>query len=117
MTAVVRAGQVIVAAQRLARLAKQILADFVAVANIAVIAVGIAGAALVDHQFEVEGEGFEAEEPPEEEGDVAAVEAAAVEMEVTVETVTAFEPEPEPEPGADMADEAAGETEEQPEQG
>ena len=68
-------------------------------------------------EFEVAGEGFEAEEPPEEEGDVAAVEAAAVEMEVTVETVTAFEPEPEPEPGADMADEAAGETEEQPEQG
>jgi len=71
----------------------------------------------ISKEFEVEGEGFEAEEPPEEEPEAAATEAPVAVMEAMAETVTAFEPEPESPSGAESAEEAAQETEEQPEQG
>ncbi len=71
----------------------------------------------ISKEFEVEGEGFEAEEPPEEELEAVATEVFVAVTEATIEVEAAAQLEPEPGISGEPADEAAQETEEQPEQG
>ncbi|HEY5493175.1 MAG TPA: 50S ribosomal protein L9 [Candidatus Anoxymicrobiaceae bacterium] len=70
----------------------------------------------IEMEFEVAGEGFVAEEPPEEEAETAAKAAPETATEATADVETAAEPEPS-EASGEPALEAGEETVEQSEQG